>query len=126
MYAQVVKPYIESFDASRLQWVYNILEGKAEQEHVLFQDEHFLLMPDLKWDGKNMESLYLMAIVKERGLASLRDLNASHVTFLKHIRQTIAETVPKHYPGVSASQLRVFFHYQPSYCKASCELLIKS
>ena len=40
------------------QWVYNILEGRAEQNRVVFDDPDpengFVLVPDLKWDQKEV------------------------------------------------------------------------
>ena len=51
VYRKVVAPWIQSLPAAKNQWVYNILEGKTEQEHILFRDDDpklgFILMPDL-------------------------------------------------------------------------------
>lgn len=72
-----------------LQWVYNILEKKAEAERVVFEDPDpvtgFVLLPDLKWDQKQLENLYLVAICHAHGIKSLRDLNKSHLPLLKNI-----------------------------------------
>ena len=74
---------------SFLQWVYNILEKKAEAERVVFEDPDpvtgFVLLPDLKWDQKQLENLYLVAICHAHGIKSLRDLNKSHLPLLKNI-----------------------------------------
>lgn len=48
--------------------------------------EGFVLLPDLKWDGLTKETLYLLAIVRQRGLKSLRDLNETHLPLLKRVR----------------------------------------
>jgi m7GpppX diphosphatase len=45
-----------------------------------------VILPDLKWDGLTKETLYLVAIVRQRGIKSLRDLDASHLPLLKRIR----------------------------------------
>ncbi|PVU85385.1 hypothetical protein BB559_001098 [Furculomyces boomerangus] len=51
MYNNVTKKYIESEPASRIQWVYNILDHKAESERIIFEDKDpqtgFILLPDL-------------------------------------------------------------------------------
>lgn len=39
MYARLVRPWIEGQPAARINWVYNILEGKKEKENVLYRDE---------------------------------------------------------------------------------------
>jgi Uncharacterized conserved protein len=46
----------------------------------------FTLLPDLKWDRKQVEDLYLLAIVRKSGIKSLRDLNSCHLPLLKNIR----------------------------------------
>lgn len=72
------------------QWVYNILEGKTEQDRIIYdnksESEGFVLLPDLKWDGLTKETLYLLAIVRQRGIKSLRDLDETHLPLLKRIR----------------------------------------
>ena len=70
---------------ARLQWVYNILEGKQEADRVIFRDDDFLLLPDLKWSGDQIEDLYVMALVVKRDIGSLRDLNGSHLPLLRDI-----------------------------------------
>uniref|UniRef100_A0A3B3V8Q8 m7GpppX diphosphatase n=1 Tax=Poecilia latipinna TaxID=48699 RepID=A0A3B3V8Q8_9TELE len=54
-YRSVTLPYIQEQSLS-LQWVYNILEKKAEAERVVYDDPDpevgFVLLPDLKWDQK--------------------------------------------------------------------------
>ncbi len=38
LYERVVRPYIESLPASRIEWVYNILNKTAEAERLIFED----------------------------------------------------------------------------------------
>ena len=45
----------------------------------------FLLLPDMKWDQKDQESLYLLAIARRRGILSMRELTAEHLPLLKNI-----------------------------------------
>lgn len=73
------------------QWVYNILEHKAEVERIVFEDEDpetgFVLLPDLKWDGKQVGNLYLLALIRPHGIKSLRDLTGEHVPLLVNIKE---------------------------------------
>nr|CAG8574846.1 10735_t:CDS:2 [Entrophospora candida] len=112
-------PYIDSIPSSRIQWVYNILQKKSEAEKILMEDPNyqigFVLLPDMKWDNKTLESLYLVAIVHRNDIHSLRDLNKSHIPLLKNLRKKILEFVPKKFVGVGADELRLFVHYLPSY-----------
>jgi len=72
------------------QWVYNILEKRSEQERIIFEDPDvktgFILVPDMKWDGKQLEDLYVVALVQDRSLHSIRSLTAQHILLLKNIK----------------------------------------
>lgn len=65
------------------------MEHKKEVERIVFEDTDpktgFLLAPDLKWDGKAIENLYLTAIVQDRNIKSIRELNESHLPLLENI-----------------------------------------
>lgn len=71
------------------QWVYNILEHKSESERIVFEDPNpetgFILLPDLKWNGTTLDTLYLLALTHKRGIKSLRDLTFEHLPLLKNI-----------------------------------------
>lgn len=117
LYKHITLPYLESSQFS-LEWVYNILEHKQETERIVFEDDNpetgFILLPDLKWDGRSIETLYLLAITHARDIKSLRDLKAQHLPLLRNIREKTAEAIEQRY-GLAASQLRMYFHYQPSF-----------
>ncbi|XP_065354915.1 m7GpppX diphosphatase [Calliphora vicina] len=117
LYEEITLPHITSSQFS-LEWVYNILEHKQETERIVFEDSDpengFVLLPDLKWDGRNVENLYVLAITHKRDIKSLRDLNASHLPLLRNIRLRAAEAIESRY-GIALTQLRMYFHYQPSF-----------
>src|SRR5215470_9279418 len=58
IYHNHVKPYMQrQRDEGRLNWVFNILEGRAEQEDVMYREhgeEGFVVTPDLNWDKKTL------------------------------------------------------------------------
>ncbi|XP_039620010.1 m7GpppX diphosphatase [Polypterus senegalus] len=116
-YKSITLPYIQAGSFS-VQWVYNILEKKAETERIVFEDSDpetgFILLPDFKWDQKQVDDLYLIAICHQRGIKSLRDLTADHLPLLLNIQQRGQDEIQKRY-GIPANQLRVYLHYQPSY-----------
>lgn len=122
LYADIVEPYIKSMQGDRIQWVRNILYHGAELENVLYRDSDkengFVLLPDMKWDGKTIESLYVCCIVNRLDVASIRDLNwPQHGEWLKWLQEQIETVVAeKIYKGkVARDELRIFVHYQPSY-----------
>lgn len=101
-----------------MQWVYNILEHKQEVDRIVFEDpckeNGFILLPDLKWDGKTVETLYLIAIVHRHNLKSLRSLSGEHLPLLRNIRDKGIAAIANRY-NIPRSQLRIYFHYQPSF-----------
>lgn len=81
------------------------------------------ILPDLKWDRHTLSSLYLIAIVQDRSLRSLRDLRPSgdkddaHIQLLKKIRDAATKVAKDTYglEGGPGGALRCFVHYQPTY-----------
>lgn len=116
-YQSITLPYIKRIPAKRTQWVNNILDGSAEADRVIYHDRDpesgFVILPDMKWDGTN-ETLYWVAISMQSNILSLRSLNATHLEFLKKLRDTSYKLV-KERANLDKSQLRLFVHYQPSY-----------
>ncbi|EDV43778.1 uncharacterized protein Dana_GF18649 [Drosophila ananassae] len=117
LYEKITLPYLTESQFS-LEWVYNILEHKQEKERIVFEDDDaetgFILLPDLKWDGRNVENLYLLGIIRKHDIKSLRDLNGSHLNLLRNLRQSSKKAIRERY-GVNPNQLRMYFHYQPSF-----------
>lgn len=98
--------------------MYNILDHKKEVDRIVFEDPDdefgFVLLPDLKWDGKTKETLYCLAIIRKRGIKSLRDLDNSHLALLENILNKGKAAIKDKY-DVDGTQLRIYFHYQPTF-----------
>lgn len=105
-------------DEGRLNWVFNILEGRTEQEDVLLRDpghgtnpdDGFLLLPDLNWDRKTFKSLHLLALIIRRDIWSLRDLNKGHIVWLKHMQDMILGATVRLYGGIDRDMLKLYVH----------------
>lgn len=127
-YAQHVRPYMQRMrDEGRLNWVFNIIDGRAEQEDVLLRDagppgadEGFLLTPDLNWDKKTLTSLHLLALLERRDIWSLRDLKKGHVEWLKHVREKILDATAKLYTGIETDMLKLYVHCMTKSIILSC------
>lgn len=125
IYRDHVRPLMQkNREDGRLQWIYDILEGRAEQEDVMHRrvsdddsapDEGFLILPDLNWDRKNIPSLHCLGLCERRDIWSLRDLTKKHVPWLKHMRQKLVDATIKLYPQLEEDQLKLYVHYQPTY-----------
>ncbi|XP_004689167.1 PREDICTED: m7GpppX diphosphatase isoform X1 [Condylura cristata] len=116
-YKSVTLPHLESQSLS-IQWVYNILDKKAEADRIVFENpdpcDGFVLIPDLKWNQQQLDDLYLIAICHRRGIKSLRDLTPEHLPLLRNILKEGQEAILQRYQ-VKADRLRVYLHYLPSY-----------
>jgi m7GpppX diphosphatase len=124
IYHSHIRPYMERKRAEgRLNWVYNIIEGRKEVEDVIFRtplgattnEEGFLLLPDLNWDRATLDALHLLALVERRDIWSLRDLKRKHLPWLRHMRQKLVAATVQTYPTVEPDQLKLYVHYQPTY-----------
>ncbi|KAL9026453.1 MAG: hypothetical protein Q9196_004880 [Gyalolechia fulgens] len=124
IYQQHVRPYMaQQREEGRLNWVFNVLEGRKEQKDIIYRDpgqdgtkeEAFILAPDLNWDRTTLTSLHLLAIVERRDIWSLRDLNKGHIVWLKHMREKILEATVERYPEVDRDQVKLYMHYQPTF-----------
>ncbi|XP_059150688.1 m7GpppX diphosphatase-like [Physella acuta] len=117
LYSKLTLPYIQQSTFS-IQWVYNILEKKSESERIIVEDADpevgFVMVPDMKWDRQNANTLYMVAIVHKHGIKSIRDLRQEHLPLLENILHK-GKTAIKDQYGLSSDKLRVYFHYQPSY-----------
>lgn len=118
IYSKYVRSYMSRCrDEGKLNWVFNILEGRTEQENVLYRSEptgdtndNYILLPDLNWDRTTIGALHLLALVQRRDIWSVRDLRKKHVPWLRKLRGTLADTVERLYPGVEVDMLKFYLH----------------
>ncbi|CAK7241074.1 MAG: hypothetical protein STHCBS139747_002531 [Sporothrix thermara] len=127
VYRDRVRPFVQAQrDAGRLNWVFNIIEGRKEVEDVIYRtpydpqaanEQGFLLLPDLNWDRQTLEALHLLAVVERRDLWSLRDLRRRHIPWLRQMRQQLVDAAVGVYAaqGLEHDQLKLYVHYQPTY-----------
>ena len=130
IYHQYVHPYIlAQKEAGRMNWVYNILEGRKEQEDIIYREtrsgkyelghdpEGFLLLPDMNWDRKTVASLRILGLVERRDLLSLRDLRKKDIPWLKAMMNRMLDAVEKTYgdQGVDRDCLKVYMHCEPPF-----------
>lgn len=99
-----------------MQWVDNILNGTAEADRVIFNDPDeetgFVLVKDSKWND-GLSILHLIALTR-KPIMSIRDLNKDHLPLLRNIKEAGTKAIVEKY-NLPANQIRIFFHYQPSY-----------
>uniref|UniRef100_A0A914BZ55 M7GpppX diphosphatase n=1 Tax=Acrobeloides nanus TaxID=290746 RepID=A0A914BZ55_9BILA len=112
-YEKITLPYIQTKEKGLI-WVYDILDYRAEQDRVVFEDPDstigFVLIPPRYYE----RSFHLLAIVRQCGIKSIRDLTAEHIPLLENIKHKSSQVIKKKF-GFESHQLKFFFHYQPSY-----------
>ncbi|KAL3990086.1 m7GpppX diphosphatase [Acanthocheilonema viteae] len=116
-YKSITLPYLEEHQFT-LKWIFNLLEHKAEVDRIIFDDTDpqngFVLALDIKWDGKNLENLYVLAIIRRKGIKSIRDLTVNDLPLLENISQKSYTAITEKY-GIDKHQIRAYFHYQPTF-----------
>lgn len=94
------------------------MDKKREAESIVYEDPDpltgFIIIPDSKWDGKTISSVYLQALVHRRDVLSLRDIRPKHLPMLKKIKEEGERLVMERY-GLGKGKVRLLVHYQPSY-----------
>lgn len=109
MYINNIYPNIIN---QNLDWIDNIVNNKIEP--IDYEDDDFIFLPDMKWDKKSINKLYYLAIVKNKNLRSIRDLNCNHLLLLKKIYQIGVNIIHEKY-GIFEDKLRIYLHYHPSF-----------
>ena len=116
--------YLESYDdyisnilpeglTRNRQWIYDIFDGKKEQDRILYQDDDFVLIPDIKWDGKEKWELRVVAFFKDKKLHSMRDLTADNLELLEKVKNIGSKIINEKFK-LDENQLKIFFHYRPT------------
>lgn len=120
VYNRVVAPFIQhkvTSSKSDNQWVFNILDGKAEKDRIILNDTDkksgFVLLPSFKSAGKG-DDLDFVAICHRRDIYSLRDLNGQHLTLLRNILTKSTKAIQDAHKK-SLGRLRAYIHYHPTF-----------
>lgn len=104
---------ISKRDFQKEQWVYNILDGKTEQNDILYQDSKILIVPNYIWNGEDLSKMYLLTFPKNKKLHSIRDLTDEHISLLEHMKTKTLEIIKKKY-NFNENKIKIFMHYSPS------------
>jgi len=113
---ETYQEYLETManrDFRKEQWVYNLLDGTAEHDKILYKDDSFLIAPNYTWNGEDPTKMYLLAFPTKRNLRSIRDLTYEHIDLLKNMKTKTLELIKILY-GYDKEVIKMFFHYAPS------------
>ena len=127
-YDRVVRPFAEA-QAAKIGWIDAVCALEKERERNLHACDAFVVNVDTKWSTHGpfdadratwrgadwTRDLYLLAISKDASLKSMRDLRGpAGAGLCRAMRAALLRCAADVY-GVSATKLRVFFHYQPQF-----------
>ena len=112
IYLNKTLKYINSFDKSHIQWIHNILEGKAEK--ILIQTKDFVIL-------KNYTNVENEKIIDCLGLPynadnikCIRDLNENHLPLLESFYNDGKKLIAEKF-NCKPNEIRAFLHYPPSF-----------
>lgn len=105
--------FISQRDFNKEQWVYNILDGVAEQDRILYKDEIIVVVPNYTWDLVDLKKIHLLVFPTDKSLHSIRDLTVQHVELLKHIKTQTLQVIKSVY-GFDSKHIKMYIHYSPS------------
>ncbi len=104
---------IEKRDPTKDAWIYNILDGIAEQEAILHRDAQCIVIPNYTWDTINADDLHVLCLPTDKSLWSIRSLTAEHIPLLEHMMRETVRVIRDTY-NIEEQYLKIFFHYDPS------------
>ena len=118
VYSKYTKPhFIDKIESSSYEWMLNVLNETKEKELCVFENEHFKLQKDYKFNEGDLSTLYLLAIPKQAPdlkLHSIRDLRKDHLEMLKSIQEESYKAIEQHF-GLPKHKVYAYFHYLPTY-----------
>eukprot|EP00915_Cephaloidophora_sp_WS-2016_P004814 GHVH01006424.1.p1 GENE.GHVH01006424.1~~GHVH01006424.1.p1 ORF type:complete len:313 (-),score=48.75 GHVH01006424.1:1703-2608(-) len=127
MYRNVTVKHLIPNDRERLKWVDEIISGE-KADRVIFRDETpgigFILCADMRWNYRSMDrdkDVYLLLLVKDESLKTIRDLTDSHIPLLTNMKKS-TEVVMEEMFKIKHNTFRFFFHYHPSFMHLHCHV----
>lgn len=105
--------FIKNRDYEKDRWIYNIIDGIAEQDKIIYRDTVAIVIPTYTWDSKNIDKLHILCLPCDKTLRTIRDLTLKNVPILEYMKNITLKQIEKKY-GLKQENLKIFFHYEPS------------
>jgi m7GpppX diphosphatase len=104
---------ISKRDFTKEQWIYNILDGNAEVDKVVYRDDNIVITPNYNWNGIDSLKMYLIVFPTDKTIHTLRDLTQNHIDLLTHIKNKTLEIIKLKW-NFDSDVIKMFIHYMPS------------
>ena len=110
MYWSKIDKYINNLIQKKenTKWITDILSNCKYNPDILYQDDKFILVRDIIWDGQTNNKIYMLAIPKNSKLRSIRDLTDLDLPLLKYMKNKIKELLHKKW-GLNFNETYCFF-----------------
>jgi|LakMenEpi03Aug12_release.lakeMendotaPanAssembly.Ray.scaffolds.fasta_scaffold414217_1 m7GpppX diphosphatase len=105
--------FLSKRDIEKDRWIYNIIDGIAECDKIIYRDLNLIVIPTYTWDTKNIDKLHILCLPTNKNIRTIRDLTSEHIPLLQRMKDVTLETIEKIY-GLTEENLKIFFHYEPS------------
>jgi len=105
--------FIETRDINKDKWIYNIIDGLAEQSSILYKDDKCIIMPTYTWNSIDINKLHILCIPFDKSLRCIRSLDKNSIPLLNYMKQVSLEIINTKY-DLDDTNLKIFLHYNPS------------
>jgi hypothetical protein len=100
-------------DPKKDEWIYNIIDGNAEQDKILYKDDKCIIIPTYIWNELDIEKMHILCLPLDKTIRTIRSLETKHIQLLNHMKETTLDVIREKY-GLEKNELKIFFHYDPS------------
>ena len=90
------------------QWIYNIINGSAEKETILYRDDTIIVIPAYTWDSTEIEKIHILCLPTDTSIRTIRDLTLENVQLLEHMKNATLQQIEEIY-GLTEENLKMFF-----------------
>jgi m7GpppX diphosphatase len=116
MKKETYEEYIKSLelrDPKKDEWIYNIIDGTAEQDKIIYKDDQCIVIPTYIWDETNIEKMHVLCLPIDKTIRSIRSLEVNHIPLLEHMKKVSLKIIEEKY-NLTSHDIKMFFHYEPS------------
>jgi len=104
--------FIKNYDIKNDKWIYNIIDGFAEQTDIIYKNNSCIIIPTITWD-KSIHNLHILGFPTNKKYRSLRDLTSDDIVLLQNIKENGLKIIKEKY-NLIEDNLKIYIHYPPS------------
>ena len=114
MYEKLEQDETSIINTNNVSWMYNILDGISEHKQVIFRNDDFIIVIDMKWNENKKQELHCLGIPTDKTIKSLRSLRGKHLDLLKNIVNSGKNIIKEKY-DIDLEYIKTYVHYHPTF-----------